>query len=181
MKREKQEQVLAIIETGRYTYQDGLICSTRGGVTKPLSPTVLSTGYKQHIIFNGKRGKDGIRAVVYAHQLVYMMHNGMYDETYEIDHINRDRSDNRIENLRAVSKGVNRSNRQARTVGEIKVIRHDEIQLIKELYKSGMSLAAIARELDLNRLSVRYTIKKIENGEEFKYECPWLVGEFIPV
>ena len=45
-----------------------------------------------------------------AHRLVYLMHKGYLPKT--LDHINGDRSDNRIENLRAVSAGQNQHNRK---------------------------------------------------------------------
>lgn len=38
------------------------------------------------------------------HHIVWMMHNGSIPEGYEIDHINRLRSDNRIENLRLATR-----------------------------------------------------------------------------
>lgn len=49
-----------------------------------------------------------------AHRLVWIMHNGDIDKGMQIDHINHDRSDNRIENLRVVSNKVNGMNQSAR-------------------------------------------------------------------
>ena len=46
---------------------------------------------------------------VYGHQVVYAMTTGHWPEG-EIDHINRDKSDNRPENLRIVSRSVNAQN-----------------------------------------------------------------------
>ena len=48
-----------------------------------------------------------------AHRLVYLMHKGYLPKT--LDHINNNRSDNRIENLRAVSAGQNQHNRKLNT------------------------------------------------------------------
>lgn len=45
-----------------------------------------------------------------AHRLVFLMHKGYLPKT--IDHINGNRSDNRIENLRAVTAGQNQHNRK---------------------------------------------------------------------
>ena len=45
-----------------------------------------------------------------AHRLVFLMHKGYLPKT--IDHINCNRSDNRIENLRAVTAGQNQHNRK---------------------------------------------------------------------
>ena len=46
--------------------------------------------------------------VYYAHRLVYYMHHGWMPE--QIDHINGNRSDNRIDNLRAATKSQNALN-----------------------------------------------------------------------
>ena len=46
-----------------------------------------------------------------VHRIVYEMHFGRIKDGLEIDHINGIRHDNRIENLRAVSKSVNQLNR----------------------------------------------------------------------
>lgn len=60
----------------------------------------------------GHRDKDGyivikIEKKAYkAHRLVYAYFNGHFPE-HEIDHINRVRSDNRIENLRDVTRAQN--------------------------------------------------------------------------
>lgn len=46
-----------------------------------------------------------------AHRLIWAHHHGKWPSG-EIDHINGDRSDNRIENLRDVSKQTNQQNRR---------------------------------------------------------------------
>lgn len=43
------------------------------------------------------------------HQIVYLMHHGYFPK--EIDHINRDRLDNKIENLREVTRAQNMQNK----------------------------------------------------------------------
>lgn len=45
-----------------------------------------------------------------AHRIVWEMHYGKIPEGFEIDHINHIRSDNRIENLRIVSRSENCKN-----------------------------------------------------------------------
>ena len=46
----------------------------------------------------------------YVHRLIYIYHYGDADESLQIDHKNRDRTDNRIENLRLVTKADNSRN-----------------------------------------------------------------------
>ena len=45
-----------------------------------------------------------------AHRLIYMLHNGHIPNNLVIDHINRNKADNRIENLRAVTQQKNSFN-----------------------------------------------------------------------
>ncbi len=57
-------------------------------------------GYHQGNLFN---------TVYRAHRLIWVLHHGTWPEA-DIDHINGDRSDNRIENLRSVSRMENLQN-----------------------------------------------------------------------
>ncbi len=50
-----------------------------------------------------------------AHRLIYAWHNGEIPKNYVIDHINGDTKDNRIENLRAVSRSQNAQNSKKRS------------------------------------------------------------------
>lgn len=60
----------------------------------------------------------------YLHRLVWLYHYGYFPEN-NIDHINRDRGDNRIENLREVSLSCNSRNSS---------IRSDNVSKIKGVY-----------------------------------------------
>jgi len=62
---------------------------------------IESTGYKRFTI-NAKS--------YLVHRIVFLMHKGYLPKT--IDHINGDRLDNRIENLRAVTANQNQHNRK---------------------------------------------------------------------
>ena len=49
-----------------------------------------------------------------VHRLIWIYHNGNIDENLYIDHINRKRNDNRIENLRLVSSHENCFNKKCK-------------------------------------------------------------------
>lgn len=69
----------------------------------------------------GYKRKDGYWLLSYggkhllAHRVVWMLNFGVIPEGLVIDHINRDPSDNRIENLRAVTTSVNNANSKVRS------------------------------------------------------------------
>lgn len=47
---------------------------------------------------------------MYVHRIVWIMHNGEIPFGMHIDHINHNRKDNRIQNLRLVTNGENHKN-----------------------------------------------------------------------
>lgn len=71
-------------------------CSPSGSVAGTLN----ANGYLRVFI-------DG--RLYSCHRIVWMWHYGYFPE-HEVDHINRNRSDNRIENLREVTGSCNRRN-----------------------------------------------------------------------
>lgn len=175
MKTEKQELVLSILGNGRYRVDldRGVLESFRvgKGEWKDCIPTKLPNGYRQQTIHLG-RGK-GVRAVVYLHVLVYLSKHGIYDEGMEVDHIDSDPGNCSISNLRLTTKKGNIEfsiKNRPLSHKDWKVIRHEEIAKIREFMLEGHSQSAIARALDLNRLSVRYIYNKIKNGQELKFE-----------
>lgn len=66
-------------------------------------------------MFAGKRAGTELRYImvkvgnraVQAHRIIWEMHNGPVPEGHEIDHINRVKIDNRIENLRSATRSQN--------------------------------------------------------------------------
>lgn len=94
----KQETVKELFD-----YKDGALFwkVTGSGIIRGLAGCPHWTGYK--IV--------GIKRKVYQlHRVIFLWHHGYMPEC-EIDHINRDRGDNRIENLREVSVSCNQRNR----------------------------------------------------------------------
>jgi len=69
----------------------------------------------------GGRGQNGyfyirVDYVLYTrHRLIWAYHNGWpEDRTLEVDHVNREKGDDRIENLRLVTAGKNQENNNAK-------------------------------------------------------------------
>lgn len=62
----------------------------------------------------GKKGYLGFRVFYeryYAHRLAWALHSGSLSESVEIDHINGNKADNRIINLRVASPSQNQHNK----------------------------------------------------------------------
>lgn len=86
-----------------YDYRDGQIFKKGKGNPAGYGS---SNGYVKTYV--SKTGK------MYIHRIVWTMHNGDIPEGMQIDHLNGNRSDNRIENLRCVTATENRMNQGTR-------------------------------------------------------------------
>lgn len=177
MKKEKQELALVIMGNGKYrmNMESGRLESYYKalGVWEVVKGNLLPSVYRQHIIYLGRGTKA--RCVVYEHHLMWLVCCGAFKEGLVIHHKDTDRSNNRLSNLDVVSqcKNVEHARRERERVksGISRLIRETEIASIKFYLRAGeKNQSKIARELNLNRLSVRYTIKKIEAGAALKYE-----------
>lgn len=67
----------------------------------------LYKGQRYFKRYDKKTSKTGVK---YLHRAVWEYHNGEIPKDRVIDHINRNRSDNRIENLRLATYRLNRQN-----------------------------------------------------------------------
>lgn len=90
-----------------FEYRDGVLYwkhNRRGGrgIKKgDRAGSVLQTGYTQ-IVFEGEH--------YLRHRIVWLMHGRTIPEGMEIDHIDHDRQNDRIENLRLVTRTNNMRN-----------------------------------------------------------------------
>lgn len=105
MRNATQEEVLRLFE-----YRDGVLYwkeppKTSRKLKKSTIAGFNSTqGYKK-VTFN--------KETYYIHQIVFLMHHGYIPEI--VDHIDRNPSNNRIENLRASNKSLNACNSKLRS------------------------------------------------------------------
>lgn len=91
-----------------FRYEDGELVRIKTSETRPdtlgkVFGGLTGTGYIQ----GWHKGK-----LYYLHHLIWIYHYGTLPDDF-IDHINRDKTDNRIENLRAASPQQNTFNREA--------------------------------------------------------------------
>jgi hypothetical protein len=87
--------------------------SSRGRKAGDLAGTLQAfkngtTGYRQISI-----GKGPVNVVTLEHRLVFLWYYGYLPQ--QIDHINRDKTDNRIENLRPANNSTNQMNTSVRS------------------------------------------------------------------
>ena len=87
------------------TYEDGRLywaVNRRGGAKAgDRAGCAVNNGYR-HVVVDGKG--------ILEHRIIYEMHHGPIPKGMQIDHINHDKSDNRIENLRVVTASENARN-----------------------------------------------------------------------
>ena len=132
-----------------FEYKDGLLYWK--GVTHPNKTylrdkpagSIHKTGYR-HITWMNKPQK--------AHRLIFMLHHGYMPK--EVDHINGDRADNRIENLRAVNRSENQCNRgvlTSNTSGYAGVSWHKKSQAwVVRVMKNGKTKVSMyVKDLEL--------------------------------
>ena len=112
-----------------------------------------------------------------VHRLVMMTHRPeVYDEDLSVDHVDRDRSNNHVDNLRMATSSTQRLNQGGRAPGgdKIAVVRLDE-DCSTTTYASAVEAA---RQTGVCTASIRSCCKnrqKTAGGYEWKYEhvhCP---------
>lgn len=110
-------------------------------------------GYRVHSIY-----VDGVKKQCKAHQIVWIAANGLYDKSsLMIDHINRNRSDNRLCNLRLVNAKENRANSHRRE----SQFRQNEKDLMHELHQMGhMSFREIAEHFNCSKSRVHQIVSE---------------------
>lgn len=99
---------------------------------------------------------NGIKKQVKAHQVIWISVNGFYNkEEYQIDHINRDRKDNRIQNLRLVTAKENNAN-QDRWEGGFTEEQKDAMFLLHN--EGHMSFRELAEDFGCSKSRVHQIV-----------------------
>ena len=103
---DKWEALREMIEAGRYIItMDGQVYSVMSTGTKKLGGG-NAKGYQVYGV-----SYKGVSYWYSQHQLVFFMHHGIgSDKNHPIDHIDRDKSNNSIDNLRLVTPKINGNN-----------------------------------------------------------------------
>jgi hypothetical protein len=142
--------------TGRLTW-----AKPRNNCTKPgdTAGSLNSQGYRQVYFDDGSYG---------AHRLAWAMHHGVDPGEMEIDHINGDRGDNRIGNLRLATKSANMHNARA---------PRNNTSGAKGVWKAGTKFTAeVCHDGTRHNLGVFPTIEEAAAAVRVKREK--LLGEF---
>ena len=75
-----------------------------------------------------------------SHRFIWECNNDVIPKGYEIDHINHDKEDNRLSNLRCVSVSQNRKNRDHTRILQIAKVAHSLRKSIKAISKDDINL-----------------------------------------
>lgn len=105
-------------------------------------------GYLVHTI-----SLNGIKKQVRAHQVVWIAANGLYDKNlFVIDHINRDRKDNRLSNLRLVTQKENVANCERKDTHILSI--EDRLRVCELFYGGNNSIREIAEDFGVSKSTV---------------------------
>jgi len=123
----------------RTTYSDGSLLWSRHGrghaKGTPVGAIDPRSGYRYARDFDGSKQ--------YLHRLIWVMHFGPIPTGLEIDHINGNRSDNKIENLRLVSRSLNLKNKRVlkpNKTGHRGVAKTANKNFIAKVYDQGKTV-----------------------------------------
>ena len=107
-----------------------------------------------------------------VHRVIWYLHFGSLDGMY-IDHINRDRSDNNIKNLRLVSHSGNAHNRSKNTNN---VTGENGVGYCEGHTRKGTPYAKFVAHVylhDWKKKQASFSVQKYGYDEAFRLACEW--------
>ena len=143
-------------------FEDGRVYSCKSN--KFLIPQNNGNGYlKVHLYKNGKMHQ------LYVHKLVALYYLENINNFKYIDHINRDKSDNRVCNLRWCSASENTNNTANSSRYSVSKqgaghYNNEIIVKVKEDFSNGMKVMEISRKYNIPRQSISRFIKPLKEG-----------------
>ena len=162
---------------------DGTVISYKHGKTRVLKPQLVTQSQKKYLavgLFNehNRRSKLGLKVPKfhYVHRLVYETYMGEIPENLEVDHIDENPHNNKLENLRLVTAKQNARNHFRKRKGFLFSECRDE--LIKDYLtlknyrlvaqKWGCSIATLSRVIK-NKRYVNNIPRESEPGLKDKF------------
>lgn len=135
-------------------FEDGVIINSKSGKEKTL--TINSMGYYSIQLFKNNKQKCFL-----IHRLIALAFVPNPDNKPCVDHINRNRLDNRIENLRWVSRRENQRNQSCASNTELQFICKN----IKKNMKQGFYYSFRIQRPELKH---NYNNKDLQNVIEYR-------------
>jgi hypothetical protein len=140
-----------------FAYQDGELIYKKCRGRQPagsIAGTKHHTGYYQISVD---------KKIYLKHRLVYQYHYGDLEQEQQIDHIDRNKSNNRIENLRAVDQTQNNYNTRTRKNNELGV------RGVSTKAKSGKYYSRITHKGKIEYLGIYDTIEEAQQAYVKRY------------
>jgi hypothetical protein len=161
MKRWKQEKILALLQKKyKADTEAGRVYSYRNESWSALKGSVVN-GYRQISLFAG----DGSSMDVYEHVVIYLAAHGTYEQGSAIKHKDDNMLNNKWWNLELIAPKVRRP--FTMPTG----IRDAQIKKIRDLIAAGeTNYTRMAEAVLRDRVSVMRIAKRIQNGQELRFE-----------
>ena len=144
-------------------HEDGRIFSIKSN--KFLVPINNGNGYFFVNLYN-----KGVQTCEYIHRLVAESFIDNPNNLKYVDHINRDKSDNNLTNLRWVTAQENINNvanrpRYSQNRKGAKTYSEETKQTIRNMYINGLKVSDIERELNIPRQTISRFVKNIRQNK----------------